>query len=66
MRFKSNFMINIILSNVKMTLIAAHLNAGVVLGGDSVAFGILRRLPPGISVPATTKINTQKFWNEKK
>ena len=45
MRFKSNFMINIILSNVKMTLIAAHLNAGVVLGGDSVAFGILRCLP---------------------
>ena len=41
MHFKSNFIINIILSNVEMTLIAAHLNAGVVLGGGSVAFDIV-------------------------
>ena len=37
-----------------MALIAAHLNAEVILGGEGVAIGYIISLPPPPSVPPTT------------
>ena len=65
-RFKSNFIINIILSNVKITLIAAHLNAGVVLGGDSVALGTVYLVAYLLGSRSPPIPNTQKVWRGEK